>query len=145
MLGNKVKYIIGIICILILNSCNDKNGGKFIFYSDGSAITIEQFEIYERKLNNLYLVIKNYQQRSLVINSKIDSMFYINENGKFKACRIKTTKDKYCDFNFEITNDGKKLFTSGTNSYKEELLFIGFKENLQFITANNPIILIETK
>ena len=91
MLGNKVKYIIGIICILILNSCNDKNGGKFIFYSDGSAITIEQFEIYERKLNNLYLVIKNYQQRSLVINSQIDSMFYIDENGKFKACRIKTT------------------------------------------------------
>ena len=64
------------------------------------------------------------------------------KTGSLKLVELKLL---YCDFNFEITNDGKKLFTSGTNSYKEELLFIGFKENLQFITANNPIILIETK
>lgn len=142
MLGVKINFIFFLIIAFSLNSCNnnkDKNKGVFTFYTSEKNININDYKLYESTLENIYLVIKDSKKRKLVINSKIDSMDYKVGNKTYRACRINTTKDKYCDFNFEVTNDYQKLFVSGKDNNECEMLFIGFKNKLDFIVSNNSI------
>ena len=142
MLGVKINFILFLIIAFSLNSCNnnkDKNKGVFTFYTSEKNININDHILYESTLENIYLVIKDSKKRKLVINSKIDSMDYKVGNKTYRACRINTTKDKYCDFNFEVTNDYQKLFVSGKDHNECEMLFIGFKNKLDFIVSNNNI------
>lgn len=145
MLGvvTKLIQVPFVFLIILLNSCTEPNGDKFLFHFGKETMTVKSYEIYENDLGNLFLVIKDAHQRNWIVNNPVELMEYVSGEEIHKACNVKITHKPVCDFNLEITNDGKRCFVSGFNEYKQEMLYLGQKEKLKFITDNNKLIFKE--
>lgn len=142
MLEKKRSRVLGalLITILIFNGCKNENSGEFIFYQGESPISIKDFEIYTNDLDNVYLVIKDFNRRSYIINNRIDSLHYKVNNQIYRA-ELNKISGKFSKFHLITQNDGSRLFINGFNEYKQEMLYLGNKNDLKFITDNNQLII----
>jgi|GEM_PF-6647490 len=139
----QIKNIIRVIVIsFVINSCKKENSGKFIFYQGETPITIKDYDIYSSNLDNIYLVIKDFNRRSYVVNNNIDSMHY-KVNDKVYKAELNKISGKFSKFHLITQNDGNKLFINGFNKYHQELLYLGLKNDLDFIVTNNEVLIQE--
>jgi len=131
--------ILLLVLLLSLANCSKTNNDKFIFYTNKDKIVIDNFKIEEDKLNNLYLVVNDVNERKKILNTKIDSLLYENDNKIHKASMNKISGKISNDFHFVLYNDGSKVFVFGHNEDNEEMFSIGVKDNLEFINKKRII------